>query len=238
MFSRAVDVLVADLSDVVVDEDLLSISELGRALQFGSPVSLTEYLAAHTWVRRRLAEYLDFPAADIRFAENEHGKPVIATPTTDLSFNLAYSGQMMALTVGFRNNVGIDIEQINGKPVEPAMIGQAFSSLEKMAVILADDVETAYLRQRVRKQSLGKAIGYGLDEHMGNIDLSGESPLMVDGYEITDLNLGSDYVAAVAAPAGSTIAMSIVVGEPESVETLDLEQDHDFSHPSLAGVGR
>jgi 4'-phosphopantetheinyl transferase len=231
MFSRAVDVLVADLADVVVDEDLLSISELGRALQFGSPASLTEYLAVHTWIRRRLAEYLDFPAADIRLAENEHGKPVIATPTTDLSFNLAYGGQMAVLAVGFRSNVGVDIERIKGKSVDGG------AAQEKMAVLVADGMETAYLRQWVRNQSLGKATGHGLEGNMGTIDLSADSPVTVDGYEITDLNLGPGYVAAVSAPEGSTIAISIVVSEPAQVEEVTSEPELESLYLSLAGVG-
>lgn len=236
MLSQSVDVMVADLSDVVVDEDLLSISELGRALQFGSPASLAEYLAVHTWLRRRLAEYLDVPAVDIRFGDNEHGKPVIVTPTTDLSFNLAYAGQMAVLAVGFRRQVGIDIERIKSASADAKGIGKAFSSREKMTVVVAQEMETAYLRQWVRKQSLGKATGDRLGGRMG--DLTGESPVTAHGYEITDLSLGAGYVAAVAAPEGSTIAMSIVVSEPTRVEMVDLEQELDFPDLSLVGAGR
>lgn len=235
MFTQSVDVIVADLGDVVVDEDLLSTSELGRALQIGSPAALAEYLAVHSWLRRRLAEYLDVPAADIRFGDDEDGKPVVVAPTTDLSFNLAYDGEMAVLAVGFRRHVGIDIERVKSASADAKEIGETFSSKEKMTVVVAQEMETAYLRQWVRKQSLGKATGGRLGGRMG--DLSGESPVKVDRYEITDLSLGAGYVAAVAAPTGSTIAMSIVVSEPTSVEMVDLEQELDFPYLAVVGAG-
>ncbi len=206
MFSRSVDVLVADLPDVEIDEDLLSVSELGRALWFTSPSQLTEYLAAHTWLRRRLSEYLDYAPADIRFEKDEHGKPVIVEPATDLSFNLAYSGGMAALVVGFRKAVGIDVEMTEG-------------------------TET-YSQHWVRRESLVKAEGLCTAQDPETIDVSGPSPIAVDGYEITDLNFGSGFVAAVATPPGTRINVSIVVGEAKPAPVAEQ------SPLQLAGVGR
>ena len=237
MFSSSVDVLVADLSAVEVDEDLLSIPELGRALSFGSPVLLSEYLAVHTWLRRRLAEYLHVPAADIRFAKGEYGKPAIVSPATDLTFNLAYSGSTVALVVGFRKDVGVDVAAITGDVVEPAVLSRSLSAREKMSVLVADDVERAYLQQWVRKESLAKAQGFGVDPDMEATDLSGTSPLVASGYEITDINLGDGVVAAVATPQGTPINLSIVVSEPAPVRDLRYPAIEDRFSRVMAAVG-
>lgn len=205
MFSRSVDVLVTDLSTVAIDEDLLSVAELGRALRFGSPQSLIYYLAAHAWLRRRLADYLDCAPADIRFENGEHGKPALVVPTTDLSFNLAYSGWSGVLAIGFRNDLGVDIETCIGADVSNETIDRVMTSRERDIVIRSIDRERAYLGFWVRKEALAKARGIAVDRSIELTDVSGLAPVRVNDHEITDINVGDGLAAAVAAPHGSTI---------------------------------
>ncbi len=220
MFSRTVDVLVTDLSVVEVDEELLSPQELGRALRFGSPAALTEYLAAHTWLRRRLAEYLDVPAAEIRFAAGEHGKPVIATPATDLTFNLAYSGRLALLTVAFRRDVGADIEALDGAEINSSVAGGVLTAIERDRVDRSINRLRTYLQFWVRKEALAKAVGLGVDRNMQETDVSGLSPVFIGDFEITDIHLGDEFVASVAAPPGFEIKLTL----DDAVTARDWEQ--------------
>jgi 4'-phosphopantetheinyl transferase len=205
MFSRSVDVLVTDLSAVAIDEDLLSVEELGRALRFSSPESLTYYLAAHVWLRRRLAEYLDVPAAELCFENGEHGKPALVAPSTDLSFNLAYSGWSAVLAIGFRNDLGVDIEAHTGSGVHGETIDRTLTPRERDIVIRSIDRERAYLGFWVRKEALAKATGIAVDRSIELTDVSGLAPVRVNDHEIIDVNVGDGLAAAVAVPHGTTV---------------------------------
>ncbi|MDJ0924486.1 MAG: 4'-phosphopantetheinyl transferase superfamily protein [Acidimicrobiia bacterium] len=211
MFSRSVDVMTVDLTTIEVDEDLLSVAELGRALGIASPAALRQYLAAHTWLRLRLADYLDYPAADIRFRQGIHGKPEIVTPETDLAFNLSYSGGRAVLASGFRMAVGVDIEKTEGAKVNPDMLHRVLTPPEAYSVQEAPDMVREFLRLWVRKEALAKATGWGVDQDPSSTSVLGVSPVSRDGFDLTDINLGEGYVAAAAVPVGCSIDLMTLV---------------------------
>ncbi len=210
MFSRSADILVADLSAVVIDEDILSVAELGRALGFSSPASLTEYLAARTWLRHRLGEYLDADPASICFEVGEHGRPGIVAPATDLSFSLSYSGWTAALVAGFRLDVGVDIENVDEATVNLSMMDSVLSNAEQRVCNGSANPMQSFLRLWVRKEALAKANGVGVELNTEETTMSGVSPVTAGGFEITDINLGGRLVAAVAAPEGTRLDLAIV----------------------------
>lgn len=209
MFTRQVDVWVADISTVEIDEDLLSVAELGRALSLGSSRLLNNYLAAHTWLRRQLGRYLDVPAGEIEFEVGEHGKPRVVNPQTDLSFSLTYSGWAAVLAVGFRNDIGVDVEEVEGAVVNPTIVANTLAPAERDSYDSAIDPVRTFLRFWVRKESLAKATGLGVDRDMVNTDVSGVAPIEVGDYEIVDMNLGEHLVAAIAVPPKTTLNISL-----------------------------
>lgn len=213
MFSDSIDVLVTDLTDVQIDEDLLSGPELGRAVCCASPMLRDQYLAAHTWLRRRLAGYLGCAAAEIEFARGEHGKPLVTNPVTDLSFNFAYSDGHAVLAVGFRSSIGVDIETLEGAQINHDLLHQVLRRSETESVLAANDQVREFLRLWVRKEAVAKASGLSIDKAMAVSDMRGSSPLRSLGFEVTDLNLGSGLICAVAAPPGSRIELSIHIEE-------------------------
>jgi len=208
---RSVDVLVGDLTRVDIDEDLLSTAELGRALGFGSPAMLKQYLAAHTWLRRRLSDYLGAAPDEIRFAEGGYGKPVIVSPQTDLSFNLSYSNGMALLALGYDMAVGVDMEPLDRARINRGMLHRVLSPGEIDLVLSSDDEVRTFLELWVRKEALAKAAGLGVDEEITAIDLRGVSPVLMDGFEVADLNIGDRFVAAAAVPPGCRIQMSTLI---------------------------
>ena len=210
MFSRTVDVVTVDLATVAVDEDLLSVAELGRALGIARTNALGHYLRAHTWLRQRLAEYLDAPAADIEFGVNDHGKPFVESPSTDLAFNLSYAGGMAALAVGFRVEVGVDIEPVKTAKVNPDMIHRVLSRPEAESVRHSGDMKQEFYRLWVRKEAMAKANGWGVGEET-TTNVLGLSPVERDGYAVTDLNIGDGFAAAVAVPADCIIELRTLI---------------------------
>jgi len=209
MCSRQVDVWVADLRGVETDERILSVAELGRALFINSPELLCDYLAVHSWLRRRLAEYLEVSADSVVFEAGEWGKPVVVDPQTDLTFNVAYSDSMAVLAVGFRRQVGVDLESIETAEVSEHAARTSLAPGEKHSYDHAVDPVRTFLRFWVRKEALAKAGGIGIGRDMESTDVSGISPVAVQGYEISDVNLGDGFVAAVAAPEGSDIRVYV-----------------------------
>jgi 4'-phosphopantetheinyl transferase len=211
MFSRTVDVVVGDLAAVDVDEDILSVAELGRALSIASTKYLRQYLAAHTWLRHRLAEYLRVPPEDIEFAAGEHGKPEIVFPVTDLSFNLSYSNGRAVLAAGFRLDVGVDIETLDGAKINPDMLHRVLSRPEVSSVKQAPDMVRQFLNLWVRKEAIAKATGWGVNEEPTATSVLGLSPLTRDGFDVIDVNLGGGFVAAVAVPEGCDIELKTLI---------------------------
>jgi len=209
MFSRQVDVWIADLRGVETDERVLSVAELGRALFINSPELLCDYLAVHSWLRRRLSEYLDSPADEIVFEAGEWGKPVVVNPQTDLSFNVAYSGSMAVLAVGFRREIGVDIESIAEAEVSDRAVRTTLAPAEKHSYDYAVDPVQTFLRFWVREEALAKARGFGVGRDMESTDVSGISPVAIRGFEITDISLGDGFVAAIAAPDGSDVRVYV-----------------------------
>lgn len=211
MFSQSVDVLVVDLETIEINEDLLSVAELGRALRMARTEMLREYLASRCWLRRSLAEYLDHPPHEIEFVTDEKAKPSIATPHTDLSFSLSYSGGMAVLATGFRMAVGVDVETLDGAHINPEMIHRVLSPPEESAVRSAPDQAKEFHKLWVRKTALTKATSVGADEDVTSHNVLGLSPVTRDGFDVVDVNLGEGFVAAVAVPTGCTIEVTALV---------------------------
>jgi phosphopantetheinyl transferase len=209
LFSRVVDVFVADLSAIEIDESVLSVAELGHSLDIAMSDQLPEYLAAHTWLRNRLAEYLDVAAGDIELGMRENGKPTVTTPATDLEFNLAYANWTGVLAVAFRHDVGVDIRSVNGVQLDPGEIARTLAPIERERFDQALNPTRTFLQFVVRKEALAKATGHGAPEEPRRLDTSGLSPVEVGDHEITDLNLGDQFVAAVASQPGPTIDLTV-----------------------------
>ncbi len=209
MFSKTVDVYVADLRTVAADEDTLSVAELGRALELGTSAGLDDYVAAHTWLRERLSDYLGVEPAAIEFGRGEFGKPMVVEPISDLTFNLAYADGLAVLAVGFRAELGVDVEPVSDTPVHLALVAETLSAAERDTYETALQQTRAFLRFWVRKESLAKALGHGIDHDMKATDVSGIAPVAVGDKEVVDLGLGDGVVGAVTVPEGTRLAVTI-----------------------------
>ena len=209
MFSRAVDVVVADLSAIEIDEGVLSVAELRHSLDIAMSDDLPEYLAAHTWLRGRLADYFEIPPGEVELVASEQGKPVVVGPTTDLEFNLAYTNWMAILAVAFRHPVGVDIRSLQGVQLEPGELERSLALVELQRYDEALNPMRTFQKFMARKEALAKATGVGVPEDLRQWDMSGLSPVAMGDHVITDINLGDDFVAALASAPGLTINLTI-----------------------------
>ena len=209
LFTRTVDVLTADLTTVEIDESILSVGELGRALEYAMTPAFRPYLSAHTWLRHRLSEYLDCPPDQIEFDADERFG--IVAPDTDLSIDLSYANGIVALAIGFRMAVGVNVEAAHTDPVDTDLVRRVLTKPEANAVFSAPDLRKEFLRLWSRKQALARALGRDPEDKPKSLRVMGLSPVKWDGLEVVDVNLGERVVAAVAVPQSCSIELTALV---------------------------
>lgn len=205
MFGRSVDVFVADLRSVTADEDLLSVAELGKALSLAFSPRLSDFVAARTWVRRRLSEYLGCGPDEIRFGSDDRLE--IASPATDLTFDFDYANHAAVLAIGFRKDVGIGIEPLAGQRPEPADVAATLAEEERDRFDRGINPERTFRQFRARKRALIRASGVATP--LAAIDTSGLCPVERDGYVIDDLSLGDEFVASIATAGEVSLNLTI-----------------------------
>jgi phosphopantetheinyl transferase len=213
MFTRTVDVLTADLTTVEIDESILSVGELGRALEYSMTSELRPFLAAQTWLRQRLGEYLDCAVDEIEL--DCGGQLRITAPETDLTFDLAYADGIVALAVGFRMAVGVSVAAVGGEQLDTEMARRMLTRPEANTVFSSPDMRKEFSKLWSRKQALARALGQDPEEEPKKLSVLGLSPVKWDGFEVVDVNLGDGVAAAVAVPQGCSLAVTALVDVEE-----------------------
>lgn len=141
---------------------LLSREERERGSRFVRPEHADWFHVAHGLLRELLSSYLGVPPGEIVFARDGHGKPHIASPATEIEFNLSHSGAVAAAVVTTKG-VGIDLEFVreldNPAEIEGAL---ALGEQQALAAFAERARLEAFYRCWTRKEALIKAIGSGL----------------------------------------------------------------------------
>ncbi len=143
----------------VLDND-----ERVRAARFVAARHRVRFAVMHAVVRHVLAGYLGACAAELRFAREAGGKPLVReAAAAGLHFNLSHSGERAVLAVA-RSPVGADVEhQRPGRNVR-GLAGRYFHRSERAAIEAASDARRAavFFRYWVAKEAVLKAQGTGL----------------------------------------------------------------------------
>jgi len=160
------DVWEIDLGSAPDDAELnvLSRDERERASRFVFARDRRRFLAAHVALRRLLARRTDAPAAELCFVAGPFGKPRLAGPSCDCSFNLSHSADIALIALAPDGEVGVDIEMLRAMEDAPALSERNFTAREcaELAELAADARDRAFLSCWTRKEACLKAIGSGL----------------------------------------------------------------------------
>lgn len=158
-----------------------------------------------------LSRYLSLPQQQIRLAEGEHGRPMLALGfQTGLDFNWSHSGQHAVVAVARRLAVGVDVECLRPRPSALAL-AQRFFHRDEAATLCAlpeDRQSHEFLRLWTGKEAILKAMGrgiaFGLDrvvlENQGTGELrlshlQGEDPA---AWQLHPLQLPMGLIGAIA----------------------------------------
>ena len=143
---------------------LLSNEEQERASRFHFDKDRRRFTASRAILRELLARYLNAAAGAIRFHYNAHGKPEVAEPVSDFSFNVSHSGDYALYAFTRNRAVGIDVEQIR-PDFATAEIAERFFSrneVERFTGLPAEQQREAFFQCWTRKEAYIKAHGLGL----------------------------------------------------------------------------
>lgn len=139
---------------------LLSVNEWEKAMRFRFPADQARSAVTRGVLRTLLSRYLNRPAGDLDFNENDHGKPAIA----GIEFNVSHSGDYALLAFSHESPIGVDVEHIRDRKVIHDLARRVLTPNEYTRFNSVPDPD----RQRVfyeiwtLKESLLKAIGSGL----------------------------------------------------------------------------
>lgn len=139
---------------------VLSIAEWEKAMRFRFPADQIRSAVTRGVLRILLSRYLNRPAGDLAFTENDHGKPAIS----GIEFNVSHSGDYSLLAFSRSSPIGADVELIRDRKVIHDLSRRVLTPDEYQRFNSVPDLD----RQRVfheiwtLKESILKAIGSGL----------------------------------------------------------------------------
>ena len=188
-----------------IDEtQILDDTEMARAHRFRFEIHKNRYLHAHVLLRKILSCYLDCDAKSIRFINDIHGKPMIASPKSSLQFNLSHSENEFICALHSHQPVGIDIEII--KPnIELTLAQRYFTDTEYQALLHCDDNEkaSAFCFLWTAKEAIIKATGLALITSLKqfSINLNQKTQLVAFNnttWLLTELKNSNDFKTTLA----------------------------------------
>ncbi len=189
---------------------ILDKNEQNKALRFVRTSDGRGYVASHGKLRLILAEYLGLPPGKIPFTTQAYGKPFIAFGNAyGIRFNLAHSGDYMAVGVGNAYDIGIDIEVWSDRVDYHGIMALCFSEEEtRIWSDLPKELQKEFFYKLwTRKESFIKAVGLGLelDASLVETSLKGASRFrslpvgfgLPESWSLTDLELAHGLSGAI-----------------------------------------
>ena len=177
------------LTDSVSDDvhaqalQMLSPDECARAGRFVSSRDRVAFVAAHALLRRALSDHEDLPPDAWTFAQNAHGKPILADRHGGITigFNLAHTHGLVACVLSRDTDVGIDVESLDHRTDALGLATRYFSPAEVADLHACAEGERAvrFIELWTLKESYVKAIGEGLSHPLNTFGFALGSPAIL-----------------------------------------------------------
>lgn len=114
-------------------------------------------------LRILLGDVINAAPEQLRLQRAEHGKPYLVD-YPDLAFNLSHTANKMVVAMGFRCDIGIDIEQYKARANLASLVDKCFAEEEKVYWQQLPESQQlqAFYHFWVRKEAFVKATGKGI----------------------------------------------------------------------------
>jgi 4'-phosphopantetheinyl transferase len=145
--------------------DALSATEHARAARFHRDDDRHRYVIAHGLLRDVLNRYCGIPPAQLQFAADAGGKPLLrSADCPSLSFNLSHSAGRMLLAIAGGRAIGVDIEA-SDRRIDPLKLARRYffgGEVEDIEAAPDGERHTRFFQYWVAKEATVKAAGLGL----------------------------------------------------------------------------
>ncbi|HEX2979348.1 MAG TPA: 4'-phosphopantetheinyl transferase superfamily protein [Anaerolineaceae bacterium] len=154
-----------DVSEEVMNglDRYLSVGEKRKLSRYRSKTDRNRYTAARAILRSLLGGVLGKSPADLRFWENDFGKPGLVDDPR-LKFNLSHANQMAVFAFSRNRELGVDIEAIRPELSDMDLAWRYFSRGEARVLegLPPEKRSPAFFACWTRKEAYVKARGEGL----------------------------------------------------------------------------
>ena len=192
----------------------LSPDERLRAARFHFERDRRSFIIARGVLRTLLGRYLHVPPAQLQFAYNKYGKPLLDMPPPGktLHFNISHSHELALFAFSYAGSIGVDLEYMRpGVPAEDA--ARVSFSPREQALLLALPLEKrreAFYTCWTRKEAYikGRGTGFSLQPTLFDVAfLPGEPSALLASREdqreparwtLQALQPATDYAGALA----------------------------------------
>ena len=200
----------------------LSADERERAARFHFERDRGRFIAARGFLRELLAGYLDHPPASLRFSYGPRGKPALAAPSANISFNLSHTHGLALFAFARDAALGVDIEHVRAGFATEDIAERFFSPREQSSLRALPAAQRAegFFNGWTRKEAYIKATGDGLAIPLDSFDVTlapGELPRLL-AVRATDAPASRWSLYALA--PGPDFAAALVVDGPCSAPLL------------------
>lgn len=192
----------------------LAEDEIERADRFHQETDRTRFIIGRGLLKCLLARYLNVRPNEIRFQYNPWGKPYLSPeihPSAPM-FNFSHSQDLALCALSRDRMVGVDIEHVRPMAEYPDIAERFFSTQEIDAIAARPEPmrQRAFFSCWTQKEAFVKALGQGLSIPLNRFELPVGSPditsvtyegfgsLETSRWSLRALNLGADYVGAIA----------------------------------------
>lgn len=147
------------------NNDLLDTLEQKKSQLFLFDKDYMLFKASHIFLRQTLSNYKPVTPKDWKFSYDSFGKPSIRNiDHVDLKFNLSHTHSMIACAIGYRNELGVDIERHRPLSDFMGMCRLVLSEQEQRQLLslTPQNQESLFFRYWTLKESCVKALCKGL----------------------------------------------------------------------------
>lgn len=222
--SRFIEVwrLALDEVDVAAAGEVLDGAEMHQAGRLATAELRQRFLARRVALRQILAERLGTTAGALRISYPPGGKPHLSGAGA-MQFSASHSGATGLVALCGGAAVGVDLERRRPVADWQDTARHFFHAAERRHVLAAPDDPSGFLLVWTRKEAVLKACGLGLSVALDGfavVDAAGRPlrTVRVPGatraaaeWCVADLDLGTDYVGALAMSAES-VDQSVSIG--------------------------
>ncbi|HEY5705993.1 MAG TPA: 4'-phosphopantetheinyl transferase superfamily protein [Terrimicrobiaceae bacterium] len=202
---------------------LLSRDELERMERFCLPVLRRRFAVARGALRMIVARYVGGDPADVEFSYEQHGKPYVKDPRSNLQFNLSHSDDLMVIAVCMDQPIGVDIEREDHRFHLMDVAALCFCESEKEQVALEGKSSLqAFFQIWTAKEAIMKATSLGMSLEPSRVEV-GLNPLRllaINGAE--ELSDAKWHLIALSPREGYSGALA-VAAEPSRIVYRDFQ---------------